>query len=213
MATAASNIKRALAIPAGAHIDLWPAKAEGRGSLAVVLRPDSGVVTQGTADRPQARFTERIRYRSTRDDREYLAAFSRVRRVNGEPYIFERDITRADLIRTFGPPERCTDCGVQPGRLHSGDCDVERCTVCKRQRLCCDCDGHNRRKARWTGHWPGMAECLARDWVLGPIPDLNRLLVYEITNNDPGPSIGYTPREIQDAPPRRRRKVTRRHTR
>ena len=52
----------------------------------------------------------------------------------------------------------CHDCAVKPGERHEDGCDVERCSVCGGQRLCCDCKGHNKDFAKWTGIWPGAAE-------------------------------------------------------
>lgn len=52
----------------------------------------------------------------------------------------------------------CHDCGAKPGETHMDNCDVERCSVCGGQRMCCDCVGHDRRFARWTGFWPGALE-------------------------------------------------------
>lgn len=52
----------------------------------------------------------------------------------------------------------CHDCGAEPGQPHKDGCDVECCSVCGGQRLCCGCDGHDPLFARWTGIWPGKAE-------------------------------------------------------
>lgn len=68
----------------------------------------------------------------------------------------------------------CPDCAVEPGRPHEDGCDVERCSHCGRQRLSCDHgpkDGHDKAFSRWTGIWPGEAECFA----LG--------LVFDASNN------------------------------
>lgn len=55
----------------------------------------------------------------------------------------------------------CHDCGAKPGQIHRGGCDTERCSVCGGQRLGCGCKGHDKAFARWTGLWPGSAECAA----------------------------------------------------
>lgn len=57
--------------------------------------------------------------------------------------------------------EACHDCHAAPGQPHRGNCDVERCSVCGGQRLCCSCKGHDRAFARWTGFWPGQPEAQA----------------------------------------------------
>ncbi len=57
--------------------------------------------------------------------------------------------------------KNCHDCGVKPGQPHRGSCDVERCSVCGGQYMICGCNGHDSLFARWTGLWPGSAECAA----------------------------------------------------
>jgi hypothetical protein len=52
----------------------------------------------------------------------------------------------------------CHDCNAKPGEIHQDGCDVERCSVCGGQRLGCDCKGHDKQFAHWTGIWPGKAE-------------------------------------------------------
>ena len=54
--------------------------------------------------------------------------------------------------------EICHDCAALPGQQHKDNCDTERCSVCGGQRLCCDCKGHDKDFAKWTGIWPGKAE-------------------------------------------------------
>lgn len=67
--------------------------------------------------------------------------------------------------KTHGTLTDCHDCGAKPGQIHSDNCDVERCSVCGGQRLQCNCKGHDKVFARWTGIWPGsdVAEFLGLD--------------------------------------------------
>ena len=77
----------------------------------------------------------------------------------------------------------CPDCGVEPGNVHQGGCDVECCTVCKGQHIQCmlededgnivgDCGDHDPEQAKWDGRWPGEAECEYRGWYAVFRPDV-----------------------------------------
>lgn len=55
--------------------------------------------------------------------------------------------------------KRCPSCGCRPGEIHDDNCDVERCSVCGCQRYYCDCIGHDKEFAMWTGMWPGTHQC------------------------------------------------------
>lgn len=104
------------------------------------------------------------------------------------------------------PAEDCPDCGVAPGQLHEDGCDVARCKNTGMQRLsqagCTDekrCRGilgqgalFPQCRTRWSGEWPGLAECRALGWYAylkpgvgwqpcgpdheGAVEDLNRLI-------------------------------------
>ena len=65
---------------------------------------------------------------------------------------------RVRMFHQHGNLEDCHDCGAKPGKVHTDGCDVERCSVCGGQRLGCNCEGHDKRFARWTGIWPGEVE-------------------------------------------------------
>lgn len=92
------------------------------------------------------------------------------------------------------PTQRCPDCGVEPGAMHWRDCDIEQCPNCGRQLLTCRCSEAQRAcRLPWTGHYPGIAECMefgwyakfvpSRGWVRcdpgeeGAMEDLNRLMM------------------------------------
>jgi hypothetical protein len=93
----------------------------------------------------------------------------------------------------------CPGCGVAPGDAHQPGCDVERCSVCGLQALHGPCDWHEPEAAKWTGEWPGVAECRERGWYarLGAkgwercapdapraVEDVNRWTLYVVRGRD-----------------------------
>jgi hypothetical protein len=84
-------------------------------------------------------------------------------------------VAAADAVE--GPTERlhfknCPDCGVAPGELHTGGCDVERCPECGLQAFSCDHDAvlaEAPRRMPWTGEYPGAAQCRELGWYARPI--------------------------------------------
>lgn len=50
------------------------------------------------------------------------------------------------------PNQRCPDCGVFPNQPHIPGCDMEYCTVCGEQRMLCNCENHDPKRARWLGY-------------------------------------------------------------
>ncbi|MFB7575389.1 hypothetical protein [Streptomyces sp. NPDC056165] len=69
---------------------------------------------------------------------------------------------------------RTPDCGVSRGSFHR-----DRCAKTGYQRLGCTHTGRTC-NTRWTGRWPGDAECIEYGFVIDlgpdeePLPDLNR---------------------------------------
>ena len=57
----------------------------------------------------------------------------------------------------------CHDCGVEVGKRHKPDCDVERCPVCGGQNLMCNCKTDEYEV--WDGMWPGTKECYEQKLV------------------------------------------------
>jgi len=94
----------------------------------------------------------------------------------------------------------CPDCGVKIGVAHRDNCDVARCLECGSQRLSCDCAEPGAQ--RWTGEWPGIAECREFGWYIlfspsdgwtrcgadqiGATEDLNRLYIEAVWNKEQG---------------------------
>ena len=48
--------------------------------------------------------------------------------------------------------------------------DIEQCTVCGGQRLCCGCEGHDQGLASWSGEWPDFLRCEQADVLDEPEP-------------------------------------------
>lgn len=90
--------------------------------------------------------------------------------------------------------QNCPDCNTEPGHYHVLGCDVERCPICGGQFISCDCtelEQSPEEAIKWTGKWPGVAECQEFGWYckwvpsdgwvecsaddLDASPDLNRL--------------------------------------
>lgn len=59
--------------------------------------------------------------------------------INGKSYPRIPMGGQGDLA--YGQPKgtRCGDCGAAMGAFHHWGCDLERCPVCGRQLLSCDC--------------------------------------------------------------------------
>src|SRR5262245_34933706 len=65
----------------------------------------------------------------------------------------------------------CPDCGVPPGTIHIGWCDMEQCANCGGQAILCCCDSEAIAvRLPWDGEWPGIAECLEFGWYARPSP-------------------------------------------
>lgn len=63
--------------------------------------------------------------------------------------------------------EICHDCNAKPGEFHKPGCDVERCPNCGGQAISCGCsdkDFESAPRMKWTGMWPGEAECIEFGW-------------------------------------------------
>lgn len=56
--------------------------------------------------------------------------------------------------KTMNTHEDCPDCGTDVGQPHRNNCDIERCSVCGRQRFSCGCEGHDPTASAWTEMWP-----------------------------------------------------------
>jgi len=72
-----------------------------------------------------------------------------------------------------GTIQTCPDCGVLPGAIHQRDCDIEQCPNCGRQLLTCRCsDAQRACRLPWTGHYPGVAECMEFGWYAKLVPGM-----------------------------------------
>lgn len=70
----------------------------------------------------------------------------------------------------------CPDCGVKEGELHFRGCDMERCSMCGKQKLQCDCNlaDHEREPfltrplicVRCGLMWPAFKMIRDKDWEI-----------------------------------------------
>jgi hypothetical protein len=73
-----------------------------------------------------------------------------MKRANGcKPSVFIHEEKRykrikvgdtGDFYEDYDKNIHCTDCGAKYGHYHHDGCDCERCPVCSRQLLSCNCD-------------------------------------------------------------------------
>jgi hypothetical protein len=57
--------------------------------------------------------------------------------------------------------KNCPGCGVAPGLIHLCGCLAEHCSHCGYPRKGCKSEEHDPEFSRWTGIYPGVAECYA----------------------------------------------------
>jgi hypothetical protein len=89
-------------------------------------------------------------------------------------------------------PRRCHDCGARPGQEHAAGCDVERCAYCGMQALSCDCSAAQVKslpRQKWTGEWPGEADCRDFGWFSKWDPTRPGWVTCEATDPDASPDL------------------------
>ena len=57
--------------------------------------------------------------------------------------------------------KNCPGCSAEPGHVHVPGCLAEMCSHCGQVRRTCRSDQHDPAFSRWTGIYPGVAECFA----------------------------------------------------
>ena len=83
------------------------------------------------------------------------------------------DLCTVDRVEREDVPNRCYDCGIASGMKHKYGCAIEICPLCAEQALSCSCQRNDewvRRRAPWTGEWPGIAECREFGWYVRYVP-------------------------------------------